>query len=194
MKTLLSLFCLVIYLAFAISANFVVDTDEHITDTLNAHKKLCSQIEVAKGRVGPNDALYKKWFGAYTAERATKVTEAYENMKTGLTDHTVTYEDAMASWPCVKCNAVAWTYRIYPPRPYTAVYFCGHYYNSNYPVYCDGDKYTKERILLHEWSHAMGYKTDKKYYSNWCQQLAKNDPDKAVANADSYSFHYCESY
>ena len=174
------------------SANFVEDTTEHITDTLNAHKRLCSQIDVAKGRVGPNDALYKKWFGAYTVERATKVTETYERIKTGLTGRTISYVNDATSWSCINCNIVAHTLSIYPRRPYTVVYFCQPYYDD--PGYCDGDKYTKERVLFHEWSHALGYADDNKYFSAWCQQLAKDDPDKAVENADSYSFHYCESY
>ena len=174
------------------SANFVVDTKEKIMDTLNAHKRLCSQVEVAKGRVGPNDALYKKWFGAYTSDRAKEVTETYERIKTGLTGRTVSYVDDFNSWLCVSCGAVAYTKRVYPPQPYTVVYFCKIYYD--YPVYCDGDKFNKELVLLHEWSHAFGYKDDIKYGSKLCQDLAKNDPDKAVTNSDSYAFHYCESY
>ena len=43
---------------------------------------------------------------------------------------------------------------------------------------------------MHEWAHALGYAKDIAYYSSRCQKLAKDNPDKAVKNADSYSFHY----
>ena len=174
------------------SANFLVDTKDDATDTLNAHKKLCSQINVAKGRVGDN-ALYKKWFGAYTADRATKVTETYERIKTGLTDHMIAYEKSDDfNGPCSNKAIIAWTFRSYPFKPYTVVHLCDPYYG--YPAYCDGDKPTKELIILTQWAQALGYDDYVKQDSSSCQDLATNDPDEAVKNAGSYGYHYCESY
>ena len=171
------------------SANFLAENKDDVTDTFNVHKRLCSQIEVAKGRVGDN-ALYKKWFGAYTSSRATEVTETYERMKTGLTGHMIAYQNAYRSWACG--FAAAWTFRSFPSKPYTVVYLCPTYYN--YPAYCDGDGTAKELIILNQWAQALGYKDNIKQDSSSCQDLAKNDPDKAVTNAANYGYLYCESY
>uniref|UniRef100_A0A1X7TAI7 Lysine-specific metallo-endopeptidase domain-containing protein n=1 Tax=Amphimedon queenslandica TaxID=400682 RepID=A0A1X7TAI7_AMPQE len=93
--------------------------------------------------------------------------------------------------PC-SAKAIAWTFRSYPFKPYTIIYFCESYYG--YPIYCDGDKPTKELIILTLWAQALGYKGQIKEDSNSCQQLAKDDPDKAVENSGSYGYQYCESY
>ena len=48
-------------------------------------------------------------------------------------------------------------------------------------------------MLLHEWAHALGGRDDVAYYADNCKQLAKNNPAGAIRNADSFSFHYCQS-
>ena len=154
--------------------------------TLAAHKKLCAQIDVAKGKIANND-LYKKWFGSYTAARSDKAKALYKRVGSGLADKTVTYHNA---GPRCRRGVVAYTF--ITGRPYTTVYFCDGYFK--HPTYCSGTRYTKERTIMHEWAHALGYAKDIAYYSGRCQKLAKDNPDKAVKNADSYSFHYCESY
>ncbi|XP_011405190.2 PREDICTED: uncharacterized protein LOC105313448 [Amphimedon queenslandica] len=176
----------VIHIQSCSSCNFI-GGDRDNEATLRVHKRLCSQIDVAKGRVGPSDALYKKWFGAYTSKRGDKVIQAYNRMKTGISGRTVTYHN---NGPKCKKGWVAYTFLT--GRPYYTVYFCNPYFRL--PENCNGVRYTKERVLMHEWAHALGYARDYKYYSKPCQKLAETDPDKAVKNGDSYSFHYCESY
>ena len=174
------------------SANFVVETNEHITDTLNVHKRLCSQVEVAKGRVAPSDGIYRIWFGAYTSDRAKEVTETLNRIKTGLTDHTITYEDAYDSWPCVSIGTITWTYRSYPIKPYTTVHLCRSYYK--YPAYCDRTRYTKERYIMNVWAQALGYADNTARSYSSCRKLADNEPDTAVKTAYNYGYFYCYSY
>ncbi|XP_019863769.1 PREDICTED: uncharacterized protein LOC109592891 [Amphimedon queenslandica] len=170
------------------TANFVVETNEHIADTMNVHKRLCSKIDVAKSKVR-NGGAYSIWFGAYSPDRATKVTETLDRIKTGLTDHTITYEDAYDSWPCATYKAVTWTFRSYPVKPYTTVYLCRNYYRN--PTYCYYSTYTKERFIMNVWAQALGYTDYAADYYSSCRKLAQNDPDTAVTNSYNYGFFYC---
>ena len=158
-------------------------------DTVAAHRRLCAQINVAKGKIANND-LYKKWFGSYTAARSDETKALYERVGSGLADNNITYDNM---GPRCRLDWVAYTY-ITPGRPYTTVYLCKPYYQYKIDCRGSGTEYTKERIIMHQWAHALGYARNNADGSSECQQLAKDDPDKAVDNADSYSFHYCESY
>ena len=158
--------------------------------TLRAHKRICSHIGEAKGRVGSSDALYKEWFGVYTADRGTQVTSVYDRVENVIADssQTVKYYN---NGPKCKSGVGAYTYSK-KPLPYLTVFLCDVYFKLTQN--CDGVAATKERILMHEWAHALGWAKDYKYHARKCRNLAKNQPDKAVKNADNYSFHYCESY
>ncbi|XP_011405191.2 PREDICTED: uncharacterized protein LOC105313449 [Amphimedon queenslandica] len=158
--------------------------------TLRAHKRICSQIGEAKGRVGSTDALYKEWFGVYTDDRGTQVTSVYDRVENVITDssQTVKYYN---NGPNCKSGVGAYTY-IKKPLPYLTVFLCDAYFKLTQN--CKGVSPTKERVLMHEWAHALGWAKDIKYHARKCRTLAKNHPNKAVNNADSYSFHYCGSY
>ena len=176
------------------SANFVVRDNEHIAGTLKIHKKFCKQINVAISTVdSPWYHYYSYFFGAKTADRQNHVKETFKRIKTGLTDNTVTYEDAYDSWTCVNLDAITWTYRSYPTKPYTTVYLCRDYYKDKDD--CGfGASRSKERNLMNVWSQALGYADDAVHYYSKCIDLAKNEPDKAVKNGYNYGLFYCASY
>lgn len=150
--------------------------------TLDAHKRLCGGIDKAKGKVGNNN-LYKTWFGAYTSARATIVKDTFQKMRDGLAGNTVTYYN---DGPACKSNWIAYTY-----KGSRTTYLCNLYYDD--PTACRGTAYTKEGTLIHEWSHAFGYRDDIAYGASNCKNLAKSNPDNAVKNADSYTYFYCEA-
>ena len=152
--------------------------------TLDAHKRLCSGIDKTKGKLGNNN-LYKTWFGAYDSGRFSTVTNIYKYMRNGLAGRSLRYYN---EGRYCKTNWVAYTYKSYSQ---TVVYLCNAFYT--YPTACRGTAYTKERVLLHEWAHALGGRDDVAYYADNCKQLAKNNPAGAIRNADSFSFHYCQS-
>uniref|UniRef100_A0A1X7UVI7 Lysine-specific metallo-endopeptidase domain-containing protein n=1 Tax=Amphimedon queenslandica TaxID=400682 RepID=A0A1X7UVI7_AMPQE len=163
------------------TASFTGGTSSKRTDILNAHKKLCKEYGDAKNNVSNSD-FYKTWFGTYTDARATKVKKVCQDCVDGLTSKTVTYVIEPSN---CQSNWNAYTY-----KGGTKVYLCQAY--NNYQVYCksNGDP-TKEGILAHEWSHAFGYTDDYTYGASANKQLAKDDPDKAVKNADTYEYYYC---
>ena len=152
--------------------------------TLDAHKRLCSGIDKTKSKLGNNN-LYKTWFGVYDSGRFSTVRNVYTYMRNGLASKALRYYN---NGPYCKSNWVAYTYKSYSQ---TVVYLCKVFYT--YPTACRGTAYTKERVLLHEWAHALGARDDVAYYAGNCKELAKNNPAGAVRNADSFSFHYCQS-
>ena len=169
-----------VHLQSCSSANFA-NGNRNNSGVLDAHKRLCSGID--KVNIGNNN-LYRKWFGAFTTTRESAVKAVYKKMRDGLAGTTVTYYH---NGPLCKSNWYAYTY-----KDGTYVYLCNMFYT--YPTACRGPgTYTKEFGLIHEWSHAFGYTDDVVYGSSQSQNLARTNPDKAVKNADSYGWHYCES-
>ena len=152
--------------------------------TLAAHKRLCGGLDKTKGKLGNNN-LYRTWFGAYDSGRFTTVRNVYTYVRNGLASRSVRYYN---NGPLCKSNYVAYTYKSYS---YTIVYLCNAFYK--YPTACRGTAYTKERVLIHEWVHALGGRDDVTYYVDNCKRLARTNPAAAIRNADSYSFHYCQS-
>ena len=163
------------------TASFTGGNSSQRSDILKGHKKLCKEYADAKSNVS-NSGFYKTWFGTYTTTRANKVKAVCQKCVTGLTSKSVTYVINPSN---CKSNWNAYTY-----KGGTKVYLCPAY--NKYEVYCDssGDP-TKEGILAHEWSHAFGYTSDYAYGESANKKLAKSDPDKAVANADTYEYYYC---
>ena len=165
------------------TASFTGGSASQRADILNGHKKLCSKFGVAKGKV-KNNNFYKTWFGTYTTARAKKVKTVCRKCKKGLTSKAVTYvinpSNCQSNW-----NA-------YTRKGSTKVYLCPAY--NNYQVYCKrSGSATKESILAHEWSHAFGRTDDNAYGATANKNLAKNNPNKAVNNADTYEYWYCLS-
>ncbi|XP_019855062.1 PREDICTED: uncharacterized protein LOC105313627 [Amphimedon queenslandica] len=171
-----------VYIESCTAAEFNGNRENNVT--LAAHKKLCAGIDKAKGRVGNNN-LYVTWFGAYTEAREKTVKKVYSSMRSKLESTSVTYYN---NGP--KCEgkprAVAYTY-----RPSKVVYLCEAFYRL--PLACSGTSSTKEGTLVHEWAHAFADRSDEGYGPDNCKGFARDDPDKAINNADNFKYHYCES-
>ena len=171
------------------SASFIGGNTENNNKVLQAHERICGQMNnIIDNKINQNP-LYRKWFGVYTPERGQKVKATYQRMETGLSPgHTVKYNNNGKS--CYTCW-FAYTY-IHEGKPNNVIYLCSSFYTI--PINCKGTEYTMEKVMVHEWAHALGWTKDLRYESIGCQFLAYGTPDKAIANADSYSYHYCESY
>ena len=161
------------------SANFVGVRDN--SATLAAHIQLCRGIRKARRKVRNND-VYRTWFGTYTSSRGKKVKKVYKKIKNGIRRKTCTYYN---DGPACKPNYYAYTY-----EGIQTVYLCDIYYGD--PTDCSKTGESKEGTLLHEWAHAYGLIDDVDYGRDNCKQLAKDNPDDAVRNADTYLYHYCD--
>ena len=156
-------------------------------ETLAAHKRLCDGIDNAKSKVPKRSSKeYNLWFGYYSPVRAEKVRTTYQKMKDGISGKTVTYYN---NGPDCKKKKDSYAYT--DPKYPTTVFLCSKFYN--FEVNCDGDKDTKESSLVHEWSHNFADTHDYNYTVTECQNLAKQNPDKAVENADNIRYFYCRN-
>ncbi|XP_019850270.1 PREDICTED: uncharacterized protein LOC109581006 [Amphimedon queenslandica] len=167
------------------SAQYIGGTSQQQSDTTDAHKLLCDKLQKAYDAVGNND-LYKTWFGIYNGGRAATVKSIYKKCKDGLTNNDVTYDFKNGLETCEGRNWIAYT-----KLGTRTVYLCGPYGYDKAPIGCTTRSISKEDTLVHEWSHAFGYTDDIKYGTSDCQKLAKDDPSKAIHNADNYSYYYC---
>uniref|UniRef100_A0A1X7TZE1 Lysine-specific metallo-endopeptidase domain-containing protein n=1 Tax=Amphimedon queenslandica TaxID=400682 RepID=A0A1X7TZE1_AMPQE len=156
--------------------------DKQKNETLEAHKKLCSGSGKAQGEVGNGIAISTTWFGVYSADRTNTARKTYEDIKNGLGNTSVTYYN---DGPDCEAGDYAYVWS----NIKDTVYLCDLYYNSQ--TLCSKSAESKEGTLLHEWSHSFAG-TD--YYGrDLCKQLARDDPDNAVKNADNYAYHYCDA-
>ncbi|XP_011405301.2 PREDICTED: uncharacterized protein LOC105313509 [Amphimedon queenslandica] len=155
--------------------------DVNNSQTLDAHKRLCSGCGKAKDGVGNNN-VYRTWFGAYTSSRANTVKGVYQDIRDDITSKNCIYYN---NGPLCRSNSYAYTY-----MTGTTVYLCTIYYRD--PTYCSKTGESKEGTLLHEWSHPYGQRDDVVYGRSNCKNLAKSKPDDAVRNADTYLYYYCD--
>ena len=166
------------------SANFVGGTATQRSQATAGHKKLCDGFKGAHGRVG-NNTETKTWFGKETSTRDSTAKGVLKKCEDGIRGKSVTYDYVNSQSYCKrKPGVIAYTY-----KGVTTVYLCDGF--NNLAQYC-GSKTSKERVQAHEWAHAFGYTTDHKYRPTDCKQLAKDDPAKALDNADNYALFYCK--
>ena len=121
---------------------------------------------------------YKTWFGACDATRYQTVTNRVSAIKSALSTKTMTFNCAP---PSCGSNTIAYVYKY---SPYT-IYLCSAYWglgNSGYD--------TKAGTIVHEVSHfaVVADTNDYAYGTTACKNLANSDPNKAIANADSYEY------
>jgi peptidyl-Lys metalloendopeptidase len=126
------------------------------------------------------DALYKKWFGTYTATRHAKVLANWKKIQDAF-GQTRKYN---CKGPACKSSTYAYVY----PGGDVEVFLCNQFWNAP-----DTGFDTKYGTLIHEISHEAAATKDHAYGQTSCANLATNDPDKATANADNYEY-YAEEY
>jgi peptidyl-Lys metalloendopeptidase len=126
------------------------------------------------------DPLYKTWFGAYTAARYSKVLNNWKKIQDAF-EEDITYN---CKGPECKSSWYAYVY----PGGKLEVFLCPQFWNAP-----DSGTDTKYGTLIHEVSHEVAGTKDHTYGQTNCQNLAINDPDKAVENADNYEY-FAEHY
>ena len=158
--------------------------DRKNSETLEVHKRLCPRLDklLKRNSINPD---YEKLFGAVSCSHGDIVQDTYKSIRSGLSQYSLTYYNR--EW--CRSDVVAFTVRSYS---YSIVYLCEYFFNSE--LYCASTTgITKESTLLHEWAHALGRRRDRAYGRKNCEALAKSNPDRAVENADSYAFYYCDT-
>ena len=161
---------------------YIGATQAQKTATTAAHKKLCPGFLAAKNAVG-NNADYRTWFGTYTAAHARKVKKVLGSSRMFIKRNRIRYNFSGNG-----CDPGDYAYTYYRSK---TVWLCDAYDDD--PTLCRMGGSSKEETLVHEWTHVSSDTEDYEYGVTDCQQLARDDPAKAVNNADNYAFYYCRT-
>lgn len=165
-------------------ADFANDVQDQQKATQSIHKGLCDGLAKALAAVDSNDDLFKTWFDK-DGKHKDKAKDVYQKVSTGLTSgKTVKYE-FMGDGGYCKIKEGVWGYSWYIGiKPDPKVYLCTHYYS--------GSSREKMLTLVHEWTHVFGNTHDHgdSGSEEYCKGLAKNDPAKAIDNAENYAYFY----
>jgi peptidyl-Lys metalloendopeptidase len=118
---------------------------------------------------------YLEWFGAYTASR-------YNTVKSNFTDIAYAMTNAGITFDC-KCKQPYYAY-VYPNQPYN-IYLCKVFWQA--PL---SGTDSKAGTLIHEMSHfdVVAGTDDVVYGQAGARDLADDDPDAAITNADSHEY------
>jgi peptidyl-Lys metalloendopeptidase len=127
---------------------------------------------------GPN---FSVWFGTGNLNTVTKVVSAVSSA----------FAQSRLNYKCndPQCSDSTYAF-VYPTDKNYVVYLCGAFWPSKACGAYDSQCGT----LVHETSHfnTVGSTQDYAYGSTSCKSLAKSNPTRAIANADSYEY-FCES-
>lgn len=124
-----------------------------------------------------NDPNYRTWFGAHTAGRFETVKSVYAKTKNGFEKTQFTYHlNGGAS-----CAPSDFAYTFFGSDE---IWLCGGFWSAP-----QTGTDSKAGVVLHEHTHASADTDDHTYGQTDCKALAKNDPSKAVENADNFEYH-----
>ena len=148
--------------------------------------------------VHQNNPLYRKWFGEYNETQADKVRNVYQKCYEGLMEgNELRYEFNANTYKRKNSdgsiNHVKISERVvaYSDSSHHEIGFTKRY--NDLPEKEEAE--SKLQTLVHELSHAYGKTIDviiDPYGVSNCLQMAKDRPDDAVMNADSYGYFYCD--
>lgn len=119
---------------------------------------------------------YTEWFGKYSAKRFKRVKANYTNIKKDMESKTFTYNLALAG---CKAGVFAYTY-----KGTTTIWLCDAFWAAP-----QSGTDSKAGTVVHEHSHASADTDDVVYGQAGCHQLAIDDPDRAILNADTHEYY-----
>ena len=162
--------------------NATVDEENY---TREAHAAMMAYlsgciIDISRGSQNEH---YKMIFGAPDRTRYTKVNGIIKTIKDGLVINTNSIGYEFNNDPALS-KVYAYTF-----KGASTVFLCAKFKTA--PLTGENSKIG---TLFHEWSHAFGYTDDHRYGRSKCRNLAQNDPDKAVENADNYEYYLETEY
>lgn len=149
-------------------------TPQKKQETLDAHNEGYNLVLAMLGSLG-NNANYVEWFGTFDNTRLSVVTANFTTIRDRMHDTTFTYD--LSGTGC-EPGVFAYTY-----KGATTVWMCESFWSA-LPTGTD----SKAGTVVHELSHAIVRTDDIVYGQAKCRQLAINDPNRAVKNADNHEY------
>lgn len=129
-----------------------------------------------------NDALYKKWFGTYTSSNFDVVRRTAARAKPNRVCKTCFFSSS-GYYPNVAPDTVA-TASYYPGTNSVGITLFPKFWKMPF-----SGQDSQIGTLVHEYSHGYSNTDDFEYGAQNCLKLARNDPSKAIRNADNYQFY-----
>lgn len=136
-----------------------------------------SGYKLAKKALGVlrSDDRYDQWFGDFTDARHEKVRSNLAKIIERMESATFIY---FTDGP--ECDSDTYAYTTLGSL---RIYLCTGFWNAP----AEGDE-SKAGTMVHEHSHATSRTDDYEYGKRDCMTLARNNPVKAIRNADSYEY------
>jgi peptidyl-Lys metalloendopeptidase len=126
----------------------------------------------------PNATRYTTWFGAHTTARYGRVRTNYERIRDALANKTIAFGCAGS-----ECDSTIFAY-VFPNQPYK-IFVCGAFWAA-------GLQGTDSRsgTIVHELSHfnVVAGTDDHAYGQGDAKELARDDPGRAIDNADDHEY------
>ena len=126
--------------------------------------------------------IYKKWFGSYNKYLALHVAKTLSAITSyrGCMPYSIIVDNF-----CTKNkDTVAYFRKSNDPTRVDVLGICSLFFRLN-----ETGLNSKPGTIGHELSHGYGNTEDHGYGINECIILAKNEPEKAIENADSYQYY-----
>ncbi|XP_011403667.2 PREDICTED: uncharacterized protein LOC105312595 [Amphimedon queenslandica] len=155
--------------------------------TTALHKELCSSNGYPKVilSLNRNNFLYKLWFGITVTKSCRQVKRFYQASLNGLKSDTITYD-----FQGKRCKRDTVAYTKHGARK---VHLCPAFDSLPAKSVSSGQD-SKQQTLVHEFSHVYSNTRDHAYGSYDCQNLAKENPDYAMDNADTFGYYFCDVF
>ncbi len=160
------------FVACSASQQTVLDQALGKAEEMAVGAGLCLAVKESKR---PSSDRYKTWFGAYDASRWNTVSGNFDKILDALSNQQMTFH--------CDCDDPYFAY-VHPNNPYH-VWLCNAFWSA--PM--TGTD-SQAGTLIHEVSHFYAVaSTRDDAYGHWnCQNQARTDPSKAIANADSHEY------
>jgi Lysine-specific metallo-endopeptidase len=156
---------------------FVNGTAEQQSIVLTAHQNGASLASQALGNLA-NDNNYKQWFGSYTDDRFGTVQNEFQAIVDDFRNRDFTYN--------LTGNGCADGDFAYTTRGDSTVYVCSRFWDAP----ATGTD-SQAGTMVHEHSHASANTDDDPDGKGMvaCRQLAADNPDNAIRNADNLEYY-----
>ncbi len=134
---------------------------------------------------------YARWFGTYSQPHAEEVRANLKAVVTAIRSGAVTAQCDAADTDGCEDGTYAW---VYPDEPYL-LHLCPPFFDlppltALRPGMRSSDDGTREGTIVHELTHFLHVARTEDYcYSrSECGEMARDDADRAIDNADSYQY------
>lgn len=146
--------------------------------TLLIHKTIYTYLNSAIQDVDKDKPHYKRWFGARTPNRVSRVRKAFKDIKAFLVTKQFTY---WYNGRHCRPRVLAYTW-----QGSRHIVLCPLQYRLPHIIHA----YSQLNTLLHEQTHAVAYTDDLGYGVRRALRLARLYPNKAINNAANYAYYF----